>query len=48
MIVSTQGVVEWLHVGKLSDEQIQELMSKLTSSDALPLSKANAASASPR
>lgn len=29
MIVSNQGVVEWVHTGKLSDAQIGEIMSKL-------------------
>jgi thiol-disulfide isomerase/thioredoxin len=30
MLVSDQGVVEWVHVGKLSEEQLNELRTKLS------------------
>lgn len=29
MVVSGQGIVEWVHVGKLSDDKLQELTSKV-------------------
>jgi hypothetical protein len=29
MIVSSQGVVEWVHIGKLDDGQVNEMLSKL-------------------
>jgi len=31
MIVSKQGVVEWVHIGKLDDGQVNEMLSKLKS-----------------
>lgn len=31
MIVSSQGVVEWVHIGKLSDGEVNEMLSKLKS-----------------